>query len=301
VRTVLARGVRVRTVRARGVRVRAVRARGVRVRVVRARAAKPRAALGWGARGSAAAGPAALIMAESDPGDERKGELAARLRAVRERIAAACTRAGRASDEVTLIAVTKTFPVSDIRLLRELGQADIGENRDQEAAPKAAECAALGLQLTWHFVGQLQTNKVASVVSYASVVHSVDRLHLVSALGSRARRAGRVITCLVQVSLDGDPARGGAYGPQVTEVAAATAEEEGLILGGVMAVAPFGQPAEESFRKLFGIAEAVRSEHPGAVMISAGMSGDLEQAIEAGATHVRVGTALLGGRSAFVR
>ncbi len=233
--------------------------------------------------------------------DGRKAELAERLSAVRERIAAACASAGRASDEVTLIAVTKTFPVSDIRLLRELGVADIGENRDQEAAPKAAECAALGLQLTWHFVGQLQTNKVASVVSYASVVHSVDRLHLVSVLGSRARRAGRTVTCLVQVSLDGDPARGGAFGPQVAEVADAIAEQDGLALGGVMAVAPLGQPAGEAFRKLFDIAEAERSAHPGAVMISAGMSGDLEPAIEAGATHVRVGTALLGGRSAFVR
>jgi PLP dependent protein len=232
---------------------------------------------------------------------DRQAELAARLAAVRERIAAACSRAGRASSEVTLIAVTKTFPASDIRLLCQLGVADIGENRDQEAAQKAAQCAALGLAPTWHFVGQLQTNKVASVVSYAAVVHSVDRLRLVSALGSRARRAGRAVTCLVQVSLDGDPARGGAFGSQVTDVAQAVAEEDGLILGGVMTVAPPGQPAGEAFRKLAEIAAAVRAAHPGALMISAGMSGDLEQAIEAGATHVRVGTALLGGRSAFVR
>jgi len=231
----------------------------------------------------------------------RKAELAGRLRAVRERIAMACAAAGRRGDEVTLIAVTKTFGVSDIRLLHELGVTDIGENRDQEAGPKAAECARLGLRPNWHFVGQLQTNKVASVVSYATVVHSVDRLHLVSALGSRARRASRDVTCLVQVSLDGDPARGGAIGSGVTEVADAVAGQDRLILGGVMAVAPVGQPADAAFRKLAGIAEQVRSAHPGAVMISAGMSGDLEQAIEAGATHVRVGTALLGGRSAFVR
>jgi PLP dependent protein len=232
---------------------------------------------------------------------DRKAELAERLSALRARIAAACAAAGRRVDEVTLIAVTKTFPVSDIRLLHELGVTDIGENRDQEAAPKAAECVQTGLAPTWHFVGQLQTNKVASVVSYAAVVHSVDRLRLVSVLGSRARQAGRTVTCLVQVSLDGDPARGGAFGPQVTEVARAVAGQDGLILGGVMAVAPLGQPAGEAFRKLFQIAEAVRAAHPGALMISAGMSADLEQAIEAGATHVRVGTALLGGRSAFVR
>jgi PLP dependent protein len=231
----------------------------------------------------------------------RKAELAARLDAVRTRIAAACAAAGRASGEVTLIAVTKTFPASDVRLLCELGVTDIGENRDQEAAPKAAECAALGLHPAWHFVGQLQTNKVASVVSYATVVHSVDRLRLAGVLGSRARRAGRTITCLVQVSLDSDPARGGVPPPLVAEVADAVAGQQGLILGGVMAVAPLGQPAGEAFWKLRAIADAVRSAHPGAEMISAGMSGDLEQAIEAGATHVRVGTALLGGRSAFVR
>ncbi len=231
----------------------------------------------------------------------RKAELAGRLDAVRARITAACEAAGRAGDEVTLIAVTKTYPVSDIRLLCELGACDIGENRDQEAAPKAAECAALGVPVTWHFVGQLQTNKAASVVSYASVIHSVDRLRLVGALGSRARRAGRSVTCLVQVSLDGDTSRGGAFGPQVTAVADAIAAEDGLALGGVMAVAPLDADAAVAFRQLAKVADTVRSAHPDAVMISAGMSADLEQAIEAGATHVRVGTALLGGRRAFVR
>jgi pyridoxal phosphate enzyme (YggS family) len=236
-------------------------------------------------------------------GDEtdRKAELAEGLSAVRARIAAACRAAGRASDEVTLIAVTKTRPVSDIRILCELGVHDIGENKDQEAAPKAAEAAALGLDVTWHFVGQLQTNKAASVVSYARVIHSVDRLRLVGVLGTRARAAGRTVTCLVQVSLDGDPARGGAIGPEVAAVGDAVAAENGLVLGGVMAVAPLGMPAGAAFESLRKVADEVRSAHPDAVMISAGMSDDLEPAIEAGATHVRVGTALLGGRRAFVR
>jgi PLP dependent protein len=234
-----------------------------------------------------------------EPG--RKAELARRIATVRRRIDAACDAAGRASGEVTLIAVTKTYPVSDIRLLCELGVCDIGENRDQEAAPKAAECASLGVPVTWHFVGQLQSNKAASVVSYASFIHSVDRLRLVSALGSRARRAGRVVSCLVQVSLDGDPERGGAFGPDVAAVADAIAEQDSLVLGGVMAVAPLEMTAGVAFRQLREIAGQVRSAHPEAVMVSAGMSADLEEAIEAGATHVRVGTALLGGRSAFVR
>ena len=198
------------------------------------------------------------------------------------------------------MAITKTFPASDVRLLYELGVRDVGENRDQEAAPKAAECAGLGPDLTWHFVGQLQTNKCASVVRYASVVHSVDRLRLVHALAGHARKASRVITCLVQVSLDTDPGRGGAAPAQVPEVAAAVAAEEGLLLGGVMAVAPLGIPASEAFAPLPEIAAMVREIRPEAAMISAGMSGDLEEAVAVGATHVRVGTALLGGRPAFV-
>jgi pyridoxal phosphate enzyme (YggS family) len=232
---------------------------------------------------------------------DRRAELSANLSEVRARIAGACAAAGRRSEEVTLIAVTKTFPVSDIQLLSELGIADVGENRDQEAAPKAARCAALQLPLTWHFVGQLQTNKSASVVSYADVIHSVDRLRLVSVLGSRARAAGRSLTCLVQVSLDGDPGRGGVRPDHLAAVADAVAGQDGLVLGGVMAVSPLGVPAAAAFGKLRELAEIVRSAHPGAVMISAGMSADLAEAIGAGATHVRVGTALLGGRQAFVR
>jgi PLP dependent protein len=219
---------------------------------------------------------------------------------VRQRIAAACAAVGRDQGEVTLVAITKTFPASDVCLLYELGVRDVGENRDQEAAPKAAECAALSPGLTWHFVGQLQTNKCASVVRYAGVVHSVDRLRLVRVLAEHARKADRVITSLVQVSLDASPGRGGAMPAQVREIAAAIAAEEGLLLGGVMAVAPLGVSPPEAFAPLPGIAAAVRGIRPEATMISAGMSGDLEAAIAIGATHVRVGTALLGGRPGFV-
>src|SRR5215471_8752675 len=138
------------------------------------------------------------------PGSSRRAGLSGRLVAVRGRIAAACAAVGRDAGEVTLVAITKTFPASDVRLLYELGVRDVGENRDQEAAPKAAQCADLAPGLTWHFVGQLQTNKCASVVRYAGVVHSVDRLRLVRALGGAARKARRVVTCLVQVDLDPD-------------------------------------------------------------------------------------------------
>ncbi len=229
----------------------------------------------------------------------RREELALRLAEVRGRIAKACEAAGRDVSEVTLIAVTKTKPASDVRLLSELGVSDIGENRDGEAAPKAAQCA--DLDLIWHFVGQLQTNKCASVARYAGVVHSVDRLRLVSALGKAACRAGRVIECLVEVSLDGDPARGGAVAEQVPALAEALAAEEGLVLGGVMAIAPLSMPPADAFARLAVSAAAVREIRPAATVISAGMSGDLEAAVEAGATHLRIGTALLGDRGPRVR
>ena len=235
-------------------------------------------------------------------GPGRREELALRLAEVRARIAKACEAAGRDVSELTLIAVTKTRPASDVRLLSELGVTDIGENRDAEAAPKAAECADLGLaNLTWHFIGQLQTNKCASVARYASVVHSVDRQRLVGALGKAARRAGRVIECLVEVSLDGDPARGGAAAEEVPALAEALAVEEGLVLGGVMAIAPLSMPPADAFALLRVSAAAVREVRPGATVISAGMSGDLEAAVEAGATHLRIGTALLGDRGPRVR
>ena len=254
-------------------------------------------------------------------GNARADELRANLKAVRARIAAACEAVGRSADDVTLIAVTKTFPASDVRLLVELGVTDIGENRDQEAARKAAECADLDPGPRWHFVGQLQVNKARSVVRYADVVHSVDRLRLVEVLGARARAAGRVITCLVQVDLDPEPdpgaerrprgvpggrppglvPRGGAPPGDVPRLAAAIAAEAGLTLGGVMAVAPLGTPPRPAFRRLAEVARAVRAAHPDATIISAGMTGDLEEAIAEGATHVRVGTALLGGRRPLVR
>jgi PLP dependent protein len=231
----------------------------------------------------------------------RRAEISDRLDTVRKRIAAACHSAGRDPAEVTLIAVTKTFPASDVRLLAGLGVRHVGENKDQEAAPKAAECADLADVLTWHFIGQLQTNKAASVVGYAGYVHSVDRLHLVRALGRRAALAGRVVTCLVQVSLDEAPGRGGASEAGVPALAEAIATEENLRLGGIMAIAPLDVPAADAFAALPRLSVAVRQIRPEATMISAGMTGDLEEAIAAGATHVRVGTALLGGRPGFVR
>jgi hypothetical protein len=245
-------------------------------------------------------------MARGVSVDTRRAELEANLAAVRARVDHACGMAGRDPGEITIIAVTKTFPVSDIRLLAELGIVDIGENRDQEAAPKAAACA--DLSLVWHFVGQLQTNKCRSVVRYTHLVHSVDRPKLVTALSSAAAAAERDIGCLVQVDLggagEGGPmagegnidARGGAQPAAVPALAGSIAAADGLHLLGVMAIAPLDRPAAVAFERLAELAAAVRQHHPQATVISAGMSSDLEDAITHGATHVRVGTSLLGSR-----
>jgi pyridoxal phosphate enzyme (YggS family) len=233
---------------------------------------------------------------------DRRAEIAANLADFTARVNAACEACGRDSAEVTLIAVTKTFPASDVVLLSELGITDVGENRDQEAAPKHELCADLPLR--WHFVGRLQRNKCRSVVRYADVVHSVDRAELVEALSAAAVAADRSIRALIQVSLDPSAAdhsaRGGTLPVDVAELADRVAAAPGLDLGGVMAVAPLGVDPTDAFTRLAEVAANVREQHPGAVIISAGMSGDFESALCHGATHLRVGTALLGARSAPV-
>ena len=226
----------------------------------------------------------------------RREELAANLAQVEARLVAACAVARRPREAVTLVAVTKTWPASDAALLRDLGVTDLGENRDQEAAEKAAAVGGV----RWHFVGRLQTNKARSVARYADVVHGVDRPELVQALSAGAVRARRALEALVQVSLDGDPDRGGASLDQVPVLADLLAAAEGLRLAGVMAVAPLGLLPGAAFARLAEVAARLQSDHPGAVVISAGMSGDLEQAVAHGATHVRVGSAILGSRATYL-
>jgi hypothetical protein len=229
---------------------------------------------------------------------ERRAELATNLARVRARIADACAAAGRDRGEVTLIAVTKTYPATDVLHLASLGVADIGENRDQEAAAKAAEVAAQGAAVRWHFVGQLQRNKARSVVRYADLVHSVDSVRLARALADAAERGrDRPLDVLVQISIDGDPNRGGAAGDELDQVVEAVAERPALRLRGVMAVAPLGWAPDTAFARLAEIAARIRDRHPDATVVSAGMSEDLEAAIRWGATHVRIGSALLGKRA----
>ena len=229
----------------------------------------------------------------------REQELAANLAQVRARIAAAEAAAGRPAGEVGLVVVTKFFPASDVRILAGLGVEEVGENRHQEAEAKAAECADLA-SLRWHFIGGLQSNKAAAVARYADVVESVDRPELLARLDRGAAERGRPLDVLLQVSLDGPdaPHRSGVAPEALAELAGRVADHDSLRLGGLMAVAPLGAEPEEAFARLAEIRTGFLADHPAATRLSAGMSGDLEQAIRHGATHVRVGSAVLGSRPA---
>lgn len=224
----------------------------------------------------------------------RREELAASLEAVEARIADACVAAGRTRDEITLVVVTKTYPASDVDLLAELGVSDVGENRHPEAQDKWAEVRH---PIRRHFVGGLQTNKAGAVARYADVVHSVDRLKLARSLSRGAEAAGRELGCLVQVDFDGDSE--GRSGARPGDVAALADEIEtmpGLRLDGVMTVAPLGADPRPVFDELVAMSARLRAGHPGARTVSAGMSDDFEAAVQAGATHLRLGRSILGER-----
>jgi PLP dependent protein len=239
-------------------------------------------------------------MTTADDARARRDELSAGLARVEERIAAACMGSGRPRGDIQLIVVTKNFPGSDVELLCDLGVTDIGENRDQEASAKIGSLPReVRQRLHVHFIGQLQSNKAGSLATYVDTVHSVDRAKLVLALDRAATTNGRDIGALIQVSLDGDPAatgRGGIPPDGVAELANRVAAAEHLRLQGLMAVAPLGIDPAEAFAQLASVARAVHADHPGATWISAGMSADLEAAVANGATHLRVGSAILGSR-----
>ncbi|MGH3673309.1 MAG: YggS family pyridoxal phosphate-dependent enzyme [Pseudonocardiaceae bacterium] len=234
----------------------------------------------------------------------RRGELAVALAEVRDRVVAACVSASRAPTEVRLLPVTKTFPARDVALLADLGVLDAAEARDSEAAAKIADLTRLrpAVRVRWHMVGRVQRNKSRSVASWAEQVQSVDSARLVEALDRASRAAldaGRrhaPLRVLIQASLDGDPARGGCPLAALEALADRVAAASHLNLDGVMAVAPLGLEPATAFARLRAVTQRVRRAHPDATELSAGMSGDLEQAIAHGSTRVRVGTALLGGR-----
>ncbi len=216
--------------------------------------------------------------------------LATRLALVRSEIADAAGLAGRSVDDITTIVVTKFHPAALVRELANLGVADFGENRNQDAAPKAVELAGLGL--TWHFIGQLQTNKVRAVLDYARVVHSVDRESLVAAIEA----TGIPIDAFLQLNLTEDPGRGGVAPDDLERLAVRVLGAPNIRLRGLMAVAPLGEEPRRAFERVRLASEVLRAQAPDATALSMGMSGDFPAAILEGATHLRIGTAITGNR-----
>jgi pyridoxal phosphate enzyme (YggS family) len=218
----------------------------------------------------------------------RYEEIASNLNGVIEQIKAAAQSSARAYEEITLIAVTKTFPVSDVHILASLDVHHYGENRDSEAAPKAVAVPG-----TWHFQGQIQSNKLKSIASWANVIHSLDEIRHIQTLDKFATHR---IGVFLQVSLDGAQGRGGAAPTDLTALADSVVQSTHLDLMGLMAVAPLDVPVDQAFEKLATIHAAFKSAYPQAIYLSAGMSNDFESAISHGATHIRVGSSILGSR-----
>jgi pyridoxal phosphate enzyme (YggS family) len=218
----------------------------------------------------------------------RKAEIAGNLQEVKERINLAAQSINRDPAEIELIVVTKTFPISDIEILRDLGELNFGENRDQEAGPKAQAIPA-----TWHFQGQIQSNKIKSICEWADVIHSISSEKEILKFAQSARKH----QLFLQVSLDGQAGRGGASRSDLAQLADLVNESNNLELLGLMAVAPLGTEPEKAFADLAQINQGFKSQFPNSKYLSAGMSGDFEAAIKFGATHIRVGSSILGSRS----
>jgi len=228
-------------------------------------------------------------------GEDAFPGLGERLGDVRSRIADAARAAGRDPGATTLIVVTKFHPAELIRALAGLGVRDVGENRHQEAQAKAEELRGLGLN--WHFIGQLQTKKARQAARYASAIHSIDRERLVDALDAgAAEEDARPIDAFVQVNLTEDPGRGGVAPDGLEALAERVLAARTLRLRGVMAVAPLEEEPASAFARLAGYSERVRALQPTATAISAGMTHDFPEAIAAGATHLRIGSAITGNR-----
>ena len=223
----------------------------------------------------------------------RIDEISGNLEKVKEQIKLAAASANRLSEEITLVAVTKTFPVSDIEILYSLGIRDFGENRDQEASAKVG---LLPKDVRWHFQGQIQSNKLKSITSWASFIHSVDQLRYAQMISDYS--AGNEKPIFMQVSLDKPPqSRSGVNPSELLELAGAISELPGIRLQGLMAVAPVNSPAEQAFAELEDIRSDFLSTFPDAKSLSIGMSGDYQIAIKYGATHIRIGSSILGIRS----
>lgn len=223
--------------------------------------------------------------------------LAERLTEAQQRISAAASGCGRQADDINLIVVTKNHPTQLVFDLLELGVRDFGENRDQEAAPKAAEVRANStIEHRWHFIGQLQSNKVKSVVNYASSVHSLDRQSLLDSLGKATVEREQPLDVFIQLNLTDDEDRGGIQPSNLLSFAENVLMHPGLNLVGVMGVAALDNNLDRDFGAIRSASESLKTLKPDAALISAGMSEDFETAIAYGATHLRIGSAITGKR-----
>lgn len=223
----------------------------------------------------------------------RKDEIVSNLALVNEKIEESAIASNRDINEIKLIVVTKTFPASDVAILHELGIRDFGENRDSEGAAKSVEVAG-----NWHFQGQIQSNKLKSITQWASYVHSLDsQEHLEKITALCKERIEEPLGIFIQVSLDGVVGRGGVLPHQLNELADLVMHKAGVRLVGLMAVAPLGGAPDKAFTELGVIHRAFCRRYPTATALSAGMSGDYESAISHGATHIRVGSSILGSRT----
>jgi pyridoxal phosphate enzyme (YggS family) len=222
----------------------------------------------------------------------RTSEITANLNDVKAKIASAALKAGRDADEITLIVVTKTFPVSDLEILYSLGVREFGENRDQEAAEKVAK---LPSDINWNFQGGIQSNKLKSITTWAGCIHSVDKLKYAQIISEQ--NTGKPKEIFIQVSLDQPPeSRGGVDPKKLIDLASEITKLPGISLKGLMAVAPLDLPEEQAFLKLKEIQANFVAVFKDAKYLSAGMSGDYEMAISYGATHLRIGSSILGNR-----
>jgi pyridoxal phosphate enzyme (YggS family) len=224
-------------------------------------------------------------------------ELAQRYNQIVERVASSAAASGKSAADITLVVVTKNHPPQVVLDLISLGARDFGENRDQEAAPKAKEVlASSGEDMRWHFVGQLQTNKVRSVLEYADIIHSLDRESLLVELQKRTIDRAKPLGVFIQVNLTEDPARGGVRVNDLDDFATKVLGSQGLRLEGLMGVGGLDKDPAVEFERLAGLSAKIQDLAPEAKGLSMGMSADFEVAIGYGATHLRIGSAITGKR-----
>ena len=224
--------------------------------------------------------------------NERFEFLSKSVASVQERAHQAAKSAGRNPNEITLIAVTKTYPVSDVEILASLGLNHFGENRDSEGVEKAA-----AVEGTWHFQGQIQSKKLKSIASWASVIHSLDNLEHLEKLSKVLENSQKVIDVFIQLSLDGDSRRGGVIAQSLAPLAEFVSNDATMNLLGLMCVPPVEADVDQAFTSIASAHQSFLKDYPEAIYLSAGMSSDFETAIKYGATHIRVGSEILGQRS----